>query len=94
MEEVKKTVEIAEDRLEALKEENQKLRMANQQLMIQAQQMDRALTDRSLDYMFKVIENNLAFSEDFVSKVVAEIERFFAIPEKAEDAAPAKEVSK
>lgn len=39
---------------------------------------------KRLDYLFKVVENAHAFSEEFVTKCVAEIEDLMTVPESEE----------
>lgn len=39
---------------------------------------------KRLDYLFKVVENAHAFSEEFVAKCVAEIEDLMTVPESEE----------
>lgn len=39
---------------------------------------------KRLDYLFKVIENNIMFAEEFVNTCVSEIESLISIPEKEE----------
>lgn len=59
------------------------------QLSIQAQRMHARIQDlealldsKRMEFLFKVIENPIAFSEEFTSKCAQEIENALTIPEQ------------
>lgn len=55
------------------------------QLYARLQEANMANMFKRLDYLFKVVENAHAFSEEFVAKCVTEIEDMIAIPESEEE---------
>ena len=54
------------------------------QLYAKLQEANMANVFKRLDYLFKVVENAHAFSEEFVAKCVAEIEDLMTVPESEE----------
>lgn len=56
----------------------------SRQLYAKLQEANMANVFKRLDYLFKVVENAHAFSEEFVTKCVAEIEDLMTIPESEE----------
>lgn len=54
------------------------------QLYAKLQEANMANMFKRLDYLFKVVENAHAFSEEFVTKCVAEIEDLMTVPESEE----------
>lgn len=55
------------------------------QLYARLQEANMANMFKRLDYLFKVVENAHAFSEEFVSKCIAEIEDLMTVPETEEE---------
>lgn len=53
-------------------------------LYAKLQEANMANMFKRLDYLFKVVENAHAFSEEFVAKCVAEIEDLMTVPESEE----------
>lgn len=51
------------------------------QLYAKLQEANMTNVFKRLDYLFKVVENAHAFSEEFVAKCVAEIEDLMTVPE-------------
>lgn len=56
----------------------------SRQLYAKLQEANMANMFKRLDYLFKVVENAHAFSEEFVAKCVAEIEDLMTVPESEE----------
>lgn len=56
----------------------------NKQLYKQLQESYVANLFKRLDYLFKVVENSLSFSTEFVSKCVNEIEGMMTVDNKEE----------
>lgn len=56
----------------------------SRQLYAKLQEANMANMFKRLDYLFKVVENAHAFSEEFVTKCVAEIEDLMTVPESEE----------
>lgn len=54
------------------------------QLYAKLQEANMANMFKRLDYLFKVVENAHAFSEEFAAKCVAEIEDLMTVPESEE----------
>lgn len=54
------------------------------QLYAKLQEANMTNVFKRLDYLFKVVENAHAFSEEFVAKCVAEIEDLMTMPESEE----------
>lgn len=54
------------------------------QLYAKLQEANMTNMFKRLDYLFKVVENAHAFSEEFVAKCVAEIEDLMTVPESEE----------
>lgn len=54
------------------------------QLYAKLQEANMTNVFKRLDYLFKVVENAHAFSEEFVAKCVAEIEDLMTVPESEE----------
>ena len=63
--------------------ENIAHQLSNQAKQLYAKLQDANMTNvfKRLDYLFKVVENAHAFSEEFVAKCVAEIEDLMTVPE-------------
>lgn len=57
------------------------LSQQNQQLYARLQQADMANMLSRLKFLFKVLENDINFPEEFVTKCVAEIMEIMTIPE-------------
>lgn len=55
------------------------------QLYARLQEANMTNMFKRLDYLFKVVENAHAFSEEFVAKCVAEIEELMTVPETEEE---------
>lgn len=55
------------------------------QLYARLQEANMTNMFKRLDYLFKVVENAHAFSEEFVAKCVSEIEDMIVIPEPEEE---------
>lgn len=51
------------------------------QLYAELQKANMTNIFKRLDYLFKVVENAHAFSEEFVAKCVAEVEELITVPE-------------
>lgn len=92
MEEKKTTEVVGADVLEQLKAEISRLRYQNGELTAQCVQMRDALIDRRFEFMFKIVENSLQFSPEFVEKITKEIESAFTEPQ-AEETKPEKEAT-
>lgn len=56
------------------------------QLYAELQKANMTNIFKRLDYLFKVVENAHAFSEEFVTKCVAEVEELMTVPENEEEA--------
>ena len=56
----------------------------SRQLYAKLQEANMANIFKRLDYLFKVVENAHAFSEEFVAKCIAEIEDLITVPESEE----------
>lgn len=56
------------------------------QLYAELQKANMTNIFKRLDYLFKVVENAHAFSEEFVAKCVAEVEELITVPENEEEA--------
>lgn len=67
--------------------ENIAHQLSNQakQLYAKLQEANMVNMFKRLDYLFKVVENAHAFSEEFVAKCVAEIEDLMTVPETEEE---------
>lgn len=55
------------------------------QLYAKLQEANMVNVFKRLDYLFKVVENAHAFSDEFVAKCVAEIESLMTVPETEEE---------
>ena len=81
MEETKQKAEpkivSAEEKYNELLNEYHKLTMAYDNLKNNAMQMQEALYEKRIEYLFKVVENAMAFDEKFVKYCTKEIERTF-----------------
>lgn len=55
------------------------------QLYARLQEANMTNMFKRLDYLFKVVENAHAFSEEFVAKCVTEIEDLMTVPETEEE---------
>jgi hypothetical protein len=70
---------------EELEQVAQQLSQQTQQLYVRLQQADMTNAFRRLDYLFKVIENHLMFSMNFVESCAKEIENTITIPEENQE---------
>ena len=59
-----------------------KLQNENYQLKLILQRSQREDIYKRMDYLFKIVENNIMFSEDFINKCIEEIEKAMTIPEE------------
>lgn len=57
----------------------------NKQLYARLQEANMVNIFKRMEYLFKVIENGQAFSNEFVNKCVSEIEDLMTIPESEEN---------
>lgn len=57
----------------------------NKQLYARLQEANMVNIFKRMEYLFKVIENGHAFSNEFVNKCVSEIEDLMTIPESEEN---------
>lgn len=95
MEEKKETKEEMKPTTEAVRPEKMSYeqleniahQLSNQvkQLYAKLQESNLANMFKRLDYLFKVVENAHAFSEEFVAKCVAEIEDLMTVSETKEE---------
>lgn len=95
MEEKKETKEKMKPTTEAVRPEKMSYeqleniahQLSNQvkQLYAKLQESNLANMFKRLDYLFKVVENAHAFSEEFVAKCVAEIEDLMTVSETKEE---------
>lgn len=56
------------------------------QLYMKLQAANMSNIFKRLDYLFKVLENEHMFRQDFVDKCVSEIEELMSVPEETEEA--------
>lgn len=63
----------------------------NSQLYSQLQNMSMSNVFKRLDYLFKVLENEYMFSQDFVTKCAKEVEETITIPEESKESEETKE---
>lgn len=54
----------------------------NRQLYVKLQEMNTVNLFKRLDYLFKVLEDNVHFRKEFVDKCAKEIEEIITIPEE------------
>lgn len=62
----------------------QGLKSQNNQLMYQLQNLNMQNVFKRLDYLFKVVENECSFPQDFVTKCIDEIQEIM-IPKDTEE---------
>lgn len=95
MEEVKKEVETTQEskKLSYTELENIAHQLSDQakQLYAKLQEANMGNMFKRLDYLFKVLENNFSFSEEFVKKCASEIEDLITVPEEELKDSPAEE---
>lgn len=77
-----------ETNYEALKILNTRLEEQLKQLYYKLQEANMYNTFKRLDYLFKVVENDKAFSPEFINNCVTEIENTITIPEDMKETAP------
>lgn len=70
---------------EELEQVAQQLSQQTQQLYARLQQADMTNAFKRLDYLFKVMENHLVFSNKFVEACAKEIEDTMTIPEETKE---------
>lgn len=61
------------------------------QLYAKLQEANMENMFKRLDYLFKVLENNFSFSEEFVKKCASEIEALITVPEEELEDSPTEE---
>lgn len=70
---------------EELEQVASQLSQQSQQLYARLQQAEMTNLFKRLDLLFKVVENNHAFSEEFVTNCVKEIEEIMTIPDEIQE---------
>lgn len=63
----------------------------NNQLYSQLQTINMSNVFKRLDYLFKVLENEHMFSQNFVTKCAKEVEETITIPEESKENKESKE---
>ena len=96
--EKKMSYEALEEALRGLSKNYGEIRQRYDEMMRENYQLKMALNAITrVDYLFKVLERDYAFSPEFVNNCVDEIEEFLAVPEsdgnEKEDKAPNSEVT-
>lgn len=71
---------------EQLEEVAKQLSEQSRQLYMELQNANMTNTFKRLDYLFKVLENDISFGEDFVSKCADEVKQIMYPPEESEEA--------
>lgn len=70
---------------EQLEQVAQQLSAQSEQLYYKLQEANMNNTFKRLDYLFKVLENDISFEPEFVSKCSEEIVQLLTIPEEAKE---------
>lgn len=77
-----KTITISFAEYEKLVTENKSKEIAYNNLLQQARQMNEALSEKRMAMLFRVVENSVQFSDEFVEKCAKEIEEALTIEEE------------
>ena len=80
-----KTVTISFSEYEKLQAENVKMRQQCSEMYKAITEMRAVIAEKRLGYLFKVIENKLAFDDEFVQKCTSEIMEALVAPEETEE---------
>lgn len=82
VQEEKKSITIPFEEYEQLRTDNARLKDTCNRLFEQGRQMNEALIEKRLSFLFKVVENSVNFSDRFVENCVNEIEESLTIPKE------------
>lgn len=82
VQEEKKSITIPFEEYEQLRTDNARLKDTCNRLFEQGRQMNEALIEKRLSFLFKVVENSVNFSDGFVENCVNEIEESLTIPKE------------
>lgn len=77
-----KTITIPFAEYEKLVTENKSREIAYNNLLQQARQMNEALSEKRMVMLFRVVENSVQFSDEFVERCSKEIEEALTISEE------------
>ena len=77
-----KTITIPFAEYEKLVTENKSGEIAYNNLLQQARQMNEALSEKRMAMLFRVVENSVQFSDEFVERCAKEIEEALTIEEE------------
>lgn len=82
VQEEKKSITIPFEEYEQLRTDNARLKDTCNRLFEQGRQINEALIEKRISFLFKVVENSVNFSDGFVESCVNEIEESLTIPKE------------